>query len=140
MTELPLLLDTHVWIWMENDNPRRISPAAERRIAQAESSASILISAVSLWELAMLDARGRIEVVPDALSWMRRSLALPGRVLVPLSPEITVTSVQIPDPPVADPMDLMLLATALVERAELMTADRKLLEYGKRHRLRIVPA
>lgn len=136
---MSLLIDTHVWWWLENGFPGRMSAAARRQIEDAERNSLLWISSMSAWEIAMLDSKRRLEALPDPLSWIRRSLSAPGRTLVPLSPEIAVVSNRIPDAPVADPIDLILLATVLVEGATLMTADRKLLNYGKRHRLSIVP-
>lgn len=139
MAEDLLLLDTHVWLWWENGTPGRISAEARREIAHAEGRSGLWIASMSLWEVAMLASRGRVDVEPDALTWMRRSLEDPSRAVVPMTPEITVLSTRLPDPPVADPIDLILLATARVENMTLVTADRKLIDYGKRNYIKILP-
>lgn len=86
----------------------------------------------------MLVQRRRIDVVPDALAWMRTSLARPDRGVVQMTPEIAVASNYLPDAPVGDPVDRILLATARVENMRLVTADRKLIEWGRRHHLKVL--
>jgi PIN domain nuclease of toxin-antitoxin system len=139
MTEQPLLIDTHVWLWWENGSPGRISAEARRAIGAAEDRAGLWIASMSVWEVAMLDSKRRVEVAPDALTWMRASLARPDRVLVPLTPEIAIASTRLPEAPVGDPVDRILLATARVENMTLVTADRKLLDYGKRRHVKVLP-
>ncbi len=138
MAEDLFLIDTHVWLWWENGTPGRISAEARKKIGEAESRSGLWIASMSLWEVAMLDSRGRVEVEPDALSWMRRSLAGPSRAVAPITPEIAVLSTRLPDAPVADPIDRILLATARVENMTLVTADRKLIDYGKRNHLKVL--
>jgi PIN domain nuclease of toxin-antitoxin system len=140
MTDGPLLIDTHVWWWWENGIKGEISPAAARRIEAAERDFVLRISAISVWEIGMLDSKGRLIALPDALTWVRRALAVPGRALVSLSPEIAIMSTRLPDAPVADPIDRILLATARVENMTLVTADRKILDYGKRRHVKVLPA
>ncbi len=134
-----LLLDTHIWWWWENGIPGEISLAARRQIERAEAEFMVRISAMSAWEIGMLDGKGRLTALPDALSWVRRALAVPGRELVPLSPEIAIMSTRLPEAPVADPIDRILLATARVENMTLVTADRKLIDYAKRRHVKVLP-
>lgn len=86
----------------------------------------------------MLNSKGRIVALPDALTWIQRSLTMPGRSLVPLTPEIAVVSNHLPDAPVGDPVDRILLATARVENMTLVTADRKLIDYGRKHYMKVL--
>lgn len=136
MSDDPLLIDTHVWWWWENGFAGEISPAAARRIEAAERNSTLRISVISAWEIGLLDHKGRLTALPDALAWVERSLAAPGRALVPLTPEIAIASTRLPDAPVGDPADRILLATARVENLTLVTADRKLLDYAKRRHVK----
>jgi len=54
-----ILLDTHVLVWMVAE-PKRLSRAALAEIRSAQREGGIALSAISLWELASLVARGRI--------------------------------------------------------------------------------
>lgn len=140
MIEDGLLLDTHVWLWWDNGSPGLISTHVRTQIESAEQSARLWISAMSIWEVAMLESRGRIEIEPDLLTWLNRLLAGPRRGLAQLTPEIAIASTRLPDAPVRDPVDRILLATARVENLTLVTADRKLLDYGKRRHVRVLSA
>jgi PIN domain nuclease of toxin-antitoxin system len=138
MTDRPVLIDTHVWWWWENGFAGQISASSLRLIERAERDNMLRISAMSAWEIGMLDSKGRLAALPDPLSWIRRSLAVHGRALAPLTPEIAVLSNRLPDAPVGDPVDRILLATARVENLTLVTADRKLLDYGRRHHVNVL--
>jgi PIN domain nuclease of toxin-antitoxin system len=139
MIDGPLLLDTHVLWWWENGIKGEISPSTMRQIEAAERERRLHISAISLWEIGMLDHKGRLVALPDALTWAHRALAVAGRTLVPLTPDIAIMSTRLPEAPVADPIDRILLATARVENLTLVTADRKLLDYGRRRHVKVLP-
>ncbi len=53
-----ILLDTHVWVWWAN-NDARLSTRHKRLILQ-HAATGIGLSAISMWEFAMLEARGRL--------------------------------------------------------------------------------
>ncbi|HQQ77157.1 MAG TPA: type II toxin-antitoxin system VapC family toxin [Thermoanaerobaculia bacterium] len=118
-----ILLDTHAWIWWAAETPRRLSARARRAIAD---SPSVGVSAISAWEVAMLVAKGRLELDRDVLVWIRQALSLPRVTLVPLTPEIAVRSTRLGDGFPGDPADRILVATARELGAQLVTKDRAL--------------
>ena len=127
----PLLLDTHIWIWLLNgDEPLR-SSAALFHIEEAVPPALIRVSAISVWEIGMLESKGRISLPTSCETWVDQALAAPGIDLVPLSPEIALASSRLPGEFHGDPADRMLVATARVLDADLVTKDQKIVEYGK---------
>ncbi len=138
MSDHAFLIDTHVLWWWENGIPGKISAAARKEIERVERDSKFRISVMSIWEVGLLDAKGRLTALPDALTWTLRALAVPGRALVPLTPEIAIASSHLPDAPVGDPMDRIIVATARVENMTLVTADRKLLEWGRRNHLKVL--
>ena len=115
-----ILLDTHVWIWWAAETPQRLSARARRAISE---SPSIAVSAISPWEVAMLVAKGRLELDRDVLVWIRQALALPRVTLVPLTPEIAVRSTRLGAGFPGDPADRILVATARELGASLATKD-----------------
>jgi PIN domain nuclease of toxin-antitoxin system len=121
-----IVLDTHVWIWWVSD-PRRLSKDAERAIRSARR---IGVPAISLWEFAMLRAKGRIETDRPPLEWVRLALALPRVELLPLTPAIAVHSSQLGGDFHGDPADRLIVATALAESAPLVSRDEKIHKYG----------
>lgn len=118
-----ILLDTHAWIWWAAETPRRLSARARRAIAE---SPSVGVSAISAWEVAMLVAKGRLELDRDVLVWIRQALSLPRVTLVPLTPEIAVRSTRLGDGFPGDPADRILVGTARELGAQLVTKDRTL--------------
>ncbi|MDP1572005.1 MAG: type II toxin-antitoxin system VapC family toxin [Vicinamibacterales bacterium] len=137
----PLLLDTHVWIWMVNGTSDRIGRAARARLEKASTHYALRVSVLSTWEVAMLEARGRLTLALDCRDWVARGLGAPGVVLEELTPEIAVESTRLPEADaLRDPVDRMLVATARQRELTLVTADAAVLAYAKGGRLRVLDA
>ncbi len=124
-----LLLDTHVLIWLMQGNTV-LSQPFRKAVNQSQDRDGILISAISIWEIGMLEEKGRIALGMDCFDWIDQMLSLPGMTLVPLSPRIAIQSSRLPGQPHGDPADRILLASAHEENAVLVTCDEKLLAYG----------
>lgn len=135
-----LVLDTHVWIWSIEGDRTQLSPAAVRQIERASERGQVLISAISVWEVAMLASKGRISLSRPVDEWVRAALRAPGSGLLPLTPEIAIDSTRLPGAPPGDPADRILIASARVTGASLATRDRDILEYAKGAHVRVVPA
>lgn len=119
--EFVIVLDTHAWLWSSFDSSQ-LSSAARAAIADTEM---IGISAISLWEVALLEARGRIEFPCPLLTWFADAFSVPHIQLLPLTPEIAVATTKL-DLPHNDPADRIVAATALVHGYPLVTADGKI--------------
>ncbi|HEU4451519.1 MAG TPA: type II toxin-antitoxin system VapC family toxin [Longimicrobium sp.] len=126
----PLVLDTHVWIWLMEGDRRRLSDAAIEAVSAAAREGAVRISAISVWELAMLDATGRISLSRPIDDWVNEALGTPGVLLLPLSPEIAVESTRLPGSPHGDPADRILMASARILGGRLATCDTGILDYG----------
>lgn len=133
MPDLPApltVLDTHVWIWVVEGNGSALSSSAIRLIEDAARGGAVRISAISVWEVAMLEARRRISLSRPVEEWVRAALRLPGVRLLPLTPDIAIESARLPDAPHGDPADRMLIASARTLGAQLATCDRAILDYA----------
>jgi PIN domain nuclease of toxin-antitoxin system len=75
------LLDTHVVYWLAV-RPEQLSRAATRAIAAAERSDGVAISSISLWELAWLIDKGRIQVEGTPERFLTRLAGRPGLALL----------------------------------------------------------
>jgi PIN domain nuclease of toxin-antitoxin system len=129
-----LLLDTHVWLWL---NAGRQSQSCNRnatRINAAAAAGTLRIAAISLWEIALLASRGRIVLGKSIGLWLEEALADPGPAIDPLSRKIAVESDALPDVFDRDPADRLIVATARVANATL-TRDRRILDYAARGHL-----
>lgn len=125
-----LLLDTHVWIWLNNGSPE-LKPAVIREIDRAASEGLLFISAISVWEVATLVSKKRILLRTAVSEWINQALSQPGVELVPLSPAIAVESTVLPNGLNADPADRIIVATARIQSLVLMTRDENMQQYGK---------
>jgi PIN domain nuclease of toxin-antitoxin system len=134
-----VLLDTHALVWLL-DGDRRISPAVAEVVRQAAATNQVFVSAITPWEIAMLVSRGRLTFACDVQAWLDEALAQPGIMLAPLSPVIAVDSVRLPGTMHGDPADRIIVATARHLRATLVTADTKLLAYGRDGHVDVVDA
>jgi PIN domain nuclease of toxin-antitoxin system len=136
----PLLLDTHVWIWMLEGAVRELGRDAHNAVEEAGAGGRVLVSAISVWEVAMLEAKGRIRFSMEVGEWVRRALGAPGVHLSPLSPEVAVDSTRLPAPVHGDPADRILIATARRVGATLVTRDAKILDYARQGLLDVIDA
>lgn len=125
-----ILLDTHVWIWTVEGERGELSDPAVEEIERGSREGRILISAISVWEVAMLEAKGRLTLSRPVDEWVRSALRAPGVQLLGLTPEIAVESTRLPGSPAGDPADRILIASARVAGARLTTRDRLILGYA----------
>ncbi len=130
-SDLPLLLDTHVWIWAAEQREDELPSRVLRLIDAASRRNMVLISAISMWEIAMLVERNRIALSAEPLQWIERASSVPGIEVVGLTPRIAVGSTRLPGNPHADPADRILMATARDTGARLVTRDRQIVRYAE---------
>ena len=135
-----LLLDTHCWLWAQLGTPGRLSTAAVAAIRSAESAGGLRVSVLSVWEVAMLEKRGRIALSMDIRRWIAEALNQPGISVTPLTPDIAIESIHLPGDLHADPADRLLVATARVLGATLLTKDRALLQYARQRHIKALAA
>ena len=133
-----LLLDTHIWLWFALGDENRLGTRLQIPIEAASNSGGLIVSAISVWEIGMLEAKGRITLGMPCEKWMEAALALPGLRLIGLTPEIAIASSRLPGELHGDPADRILAATARCQDAVLMTADERLVEYGKAGFMRVL--
>jgi PIN domain nuclease of toxin-antitoxin system len=139
LTGEPLLLDTHVWIWVAESLTANLSAFCVDSIRLARQEERLLVSVFSVWEVANLEAKGRISLFTNCRDWV--DLGLRQNIeLADLSPEIAIDSTRLPGIFHADPADRILVATARNRNAVLVTADRAILEYSRSKHVRALDA
>ena len=131
----PLLLDTHIWIWLVRGEGRIPEDILELIFAAA-GSGSMFLSVMSIWELSLLDAKRRITLNVPCLTWVRTALDRSGALTVPLTSEVAVSCHQLPGQFHDDPIDRILVATARIEGLTLLTRDREILDYAAQGHVR----
>lgn len=132
------ILDTHVWIWVVEGDRSALSAPAIEAIERAAQAGAVQVSAISVWEVAMLEAKGRISLSRTVDDWIRAALHAPGVRLLPLGPEIAIESTRLPGSPQADPADRILMASARHLGARLATCDRGILDYAATGQLNVL--
>lgn len=85
----------------------------------------IWLSPVSIWELRLLHNKGRLRLIPDAVSWINDNLTRLNVREAPLTFEVAlaISSLKLPH---NDPADGFIAATAKVFGLTLVTADEQL--------------
>jgi PIN domain nuclease of toxin-antitoxin system len=130
MTSDLLILDTHIWIWAINGSVDRLSTEGLKAIETASQNNQLRVCAISVWEVGMLESKGRVQLGKVCLDWVRDALSAPGLRLLPLTPEIAIESSRLPGGLHGDPADRILAATSRIMKATLITKDLKLLDYA----------
>jgi PIN domain nuclease of toxin-antitoxin system len=125
-----LILDTHIWLWAINGNVDRLSTEGLKAIEIASQNNQLGVCAISVWEVGMLESKGRVQLGKVCLDWVRDALSAPGLRLLPLTPEIAIESSRLPGGLHGDPADRILAATSRIMKATLVTKDLKLLDYA----------
>lgn len=124
------LLDTHAWVWLVAE-PKRLSARARRHLDSEMRGGPLLVSSISVWEVAMLSARGRLALTIGVEDWITHCEALPFLSFVPVGNRIALESVRLPAFPSPDPADRIIVATALGVGAAIVTADRHIQSYSR---------
>jgi PIN domain nuclease of toxin-antitoxin system len=121
----PLLLDTHAWVWWVT-RPEKLSRRQRAAIERARraSAEPLLVSIISCWEVSMLAHRGRLRFSIAAETWLEAAANLPGLEVVALSLPIVSTAVRLDR--LRDPVDQLVVATALARGARLVTSDARI--------------
>lgn len=126
---MTLLADTHVW-YRWRAEPKRLSPVHVRELARAERRReTVAVSAISLWQLAMMAALGRIRVGIALESWIAEMAEDPSIAVLPLTPAIAARSVGLGGL-ARDPADRLIAATALCHGLTLLTSDERIVAWG----------
>ena len=119
-----IVLDTHV-IVNDSLDPKRLSRRARAAVDEGQSAGALACSDMSLWEIAMLMAHGRLKVNADAKSFLEGVLEARAIRVLPITPAIAVLA-QSDEFEHGDPADRIIAATALAHRAPLVSADARL--------------
>ena len=115
-----IILDTHAWIWFADE-----SKHLSKRARQAIKRSPVLgVSAITVWETAMLAVRGRLRFKHhDVKSWIREALALERVELLPLTPNVAMRAASLGSAIHNDPVDRIIVATALEHDVPIVTKD-----------------
>ncbi len=120
-----ILLDTHALVWLDGGNTQ-LGPQARKLIDDALHEDLLAVSTISFWELGMLQANGRVRL-PDLARWRVELLSM-GLKEIPLNGEHGIVANML-DNFHPDPADRLIVATAMLANAKLVTADQQILAW-----------
>ena len=121
------LLDTSAWILLV-DAPQRL-PRTVLRVAQDLGNAPLGLSAISVWEVARKTALGKLQLSLPVRQWLQQATQPAGIEILPLTPEVALESAFLPGDFHRDPADQIIVATARLSNAVLVTGDRPVRDY-----------
>ena len=117
-----LLIDTHILLWAD-ERPRRIAPAL--RTAMRDETNEIVVSAATIWEIAIKRAIGKLRFDRPIVAAV---LAL-GFEILPVAGAHAEHAGSLPRHH-NDPFDRLIIAQAYLERMVLGTQDRRMRPYA----------
>src|SRR5690349_3612866 len=92
----PLVVDTHVLLWTLVE-PEELTEPTKKHIAWAQENNQLLISSISLWEIAMLYFKKRISIYEPIKDFLASIVNINGAIVKDLSPEIAAESILLAD-------------------------------------------
>jgi PIN domain nuclease of toxin-antitoxin system len=122
-----ILLDTHALLWwLDDDN--RLSANAHKAIQ--EPATLVLVSAGSLWEIAIKHRLGKLNA-PNLINNFQRELDAEGFVELPISAKHAIRAALLPARH-KDPFDRVLIAQSEIEHVPIVSRDSQFEGYGVR--------
>lgn len=132
-----LLLDTHVIVWSLMQ-PNELSDSIIKTINSAQENGNLLLSSISLWEIAMLKAKKRINIYQPIKEFLKTIVDIDGMNIVDLSSGIAAESTLLVDDFHGDPADRIIAATAIETGAIILTRDSKILSWANLGNVRAI--
>ena len=123
-----IIIDTHVWLWLLHE-PNQLSDAARAQIEIEEPQNGILVSAISVWEIAVKSSLGKLALPLPIDDWYALAKSHSGIVVEPLNPADAISSTQLPGDFHKDPADRIIVAMARRYNVSLVTCDNNILKY-----------
>ncbi|MBN9078049.1 MAG: type II toxin-antitoxin system VapC family toxin [Rhizobiales bacterium] len=135
MTDRPnILLDTCAMLFVANGTA--VEDRAQREISEAAYDGRLYVSPMSAWEIGIGVAKNRLKLPLEPLDFFQRFLRVMKAQLSAVSPEILISSSNLPGRLHGDPMDRILISSARHLDMILVTRDQPILDYGSDGHLR----
>lgn len=122
---MKLLLDTHIFLWLNTD-PEKIPPAAYEACRDPQNQ--LYLSHVSPWEIQIKQQLGKLRLRAALAELIETQRRENGLAMLPIELAHIYALSQLPFHH-SDPFDRLLVAQARSESMTLVTADRKISLY-----------
>jgi len=125
-----ILLDTHIALWLGNGDAR-LRPSTLGLIDDHwRNGGTVLLSAITAWEIARLVSAGRISLDRPVEDWFERLADRPGVETVPLTHHAATGAYRLHHLEHRDPADRLLIATAIERVCPMITYDSRIVQFG----------
>jgi PIN domain nuclease of toxin-antitoxin system len=144
-----LVLDTHAWVWISGEagGPEQLHRSVVQPIEAAARSRRLVVSAASVWEIALKAERGQALISGSLNAWIQEQRRFPGVRVLPIDSRLAVDSTCMPPwnrirdgQEHRDPNDRFITATARRLNGIVITCDSKILEYARQGHVRAYDA
>lgn len=126
-----LLLDTHIALWLDSGD-ERLGTTSRRTIEAAwHGGGHLFLSAVSVWEIALLVDKELIELDLPVAAWVDRFVGRPGLEALSLDYKAAALAYNLGDLDHRDPADRLLIASAIGLGCPLVTHDDRIRRFAK---------
>jgi len=122
-----VVMDTHIWWWAISE-PAQLSRRARSLLAKTPPEQRVIAS-ISIWEFAMMVTRGRIQLTISPDEWLDYAISKTGITILNLDSRTALESCNLPGKFHKDPADRIIVATARIHQAKLITRDQKIIDY-----------
>jgi PIN domain nuclease of toxin-antitoxin system len=120
-----ILLDTHIWVrWLISED------IGSELIDLIENSEEVCISSISCWEVVSLAKRGRMALPVSAEKWIETGLYEAQTTCLPIDRQVAVLAANLPEHH-RDPADRIIIATAIINGAQLISFDKMFQKYDE---------
>ena len=120
-----MILDTHIWFWWVNGDENKLSADLKSQIASADS---LSISSVSCLEILWLEKKGKISLKLPPPDWIHEATISSQIECLPVIKDIAILAAILPSHH-NDPLDRIIIATAIHHQIALMSFDEKFPSY-----------
>jgi len=120
------LLDTHVFLWWNMDDPQ-LSSAAREIISDGRNE--LFFSAASAWEIAIKTARGKLLLPEPPERYVAKRMALHQLQPLPIQLSHALRVFELPDLH-RDPFDRLLIVQSILEDLPILTQDENIQRYS----------
>lgn len=125
---MPAVLDTCAWLWCCGA-PDKLSRRARAVVRREKRDGGLIVSVFSVWEIAKLVQKGRLQFSIPCREWLAEAMQAEGITMHPVTPDVCMESTELPGTFHGDPADQIIVATARLLDAPLVTSDRRIREY-----------
>ncbi|HYH23264.1 MAG TPA: type II toxin-antitoxin system VapC family toxin [Azospirillum sp.] len=126
-----LLLDTHIALWLESGDEQLRTATRSLIDACWHRGGTVFLSAISVWEIALLVDKEHIALDLPVDRWVARFLERPGVEAVPLDHAAAIRAYKLHHLEHRDPGDRLLIASAIGLGCPLVTYDERIRRFGQ---------